>query len=786
MRRSLYIFKESVNWRHIFLVAFIFLIFGNNANASGGSFGGGDGGSGTPYQIEDCLDLQEVSSYLSSYFILNNNIDCSATTGWNSGSGFLPLGDGTTKFTGVFDGNGKIISDVYISRADMSLYVGLFGYIDGASASVTDVGLVDPNVTGDTRVGGLVGQAWSGATVSSVYVKGGSVSGVSSVGGMIGWRGNGTTANSYASTTVTASGSTAGGFVGAHLSSTAMTNCYSSGNVTANDYVGGFVGETSTTDNVISNCFSTGVVTATTGSPSAKGGFIGRSYANITNSIWHAYSGAPGSCAGTVASGSTAGCTSQASLSYFKDSDNAPMTSWDFDSVWGISGDNNDGYPTLDWQVFDTTNPTVSYLSPADDATTIGVDATFEIAFDEAIATSSGNVVLYKTSDDSTVETISITGALITASSTTALIINPSTTLDSEIEYYFMIDTTAVDDTSGNSYAGITASTTWSFTTLDTPDCSTIDGASTYNAYPTCGVATCNSGYDLSNGACIIPGGVSAHMLVQINNNIQNQNTDVEGSLETIETNQGLTNNKPAEIKIEHEVKIEKKEILPPRVDISKEDPRLSRADKISAKQFRDIIGNIVDEAKIIAKAQIIEVLNHFNINARNRKTDLEYRTFKKYVEPMVNSDLVDKKQENSLVNFVQYGTETTKKLGSVERAGVVSSYKASYKKLPKTNSEWSDCIKIANGRWPTERDDNAEERAKINFKIIYKREPNRVNSRDDAAMVIMSYGLRPSNRNLESEKRAIKFFKAIYGYNPEKPTAWDVVRAIAYSGAIR
>jgi len=45
---------------------------------------------------------------------------------------------------------------------------------------------------------------------------------------------------------------------------------------------------------------------------------------------------------------------------------------------------------------------------------------------------------------------------------------------------------------------------------------------------------------------------------------------------------------------------------------------------------------------------------------------------------------------------------------------------------------------------------------------------------------------LRPSDRNLNSEKTAIKTFKAIYGYNPSTASAWDIVRAIAYSGATR
>ena len=158
---------------------------------------------------------------------------------------------------------------------------------------------------------------------------------------------------------------------------------------------------------------------------------------------------------------------------------------------------------TWSFTTTDTEDPIVSYFSPIDNATDIAIDATFEIAFNEAIATSTGNIVFYKASNDSIFETIDITGALVTASSTNALIIDPSTNFSYETEYYIIIAATAIDDLLSNSYAGITASTTWSFTTLDTPDCPTIANAATYNSYPTCGVAICSTGYTLAGGSCV-------------------------------------------------------------------------------------------------------------------------------------------------------------------------------------------------------------------------------------------------------------------------------------------
>jgi hypothetical protein len=138
------------------------------------------------------------------------------------------------------------------------------------------------------------------------------------------------------------------------------------------------------------------------------------------------------------------------------------------------------------------------------------------------------------------------------------------------------------------------------------------------------------------------------------------------------------------------------------------------------------------------------------------------------------------------IVNFIAYGTANTLKLGSGERAGVVNSYQAAFNRLPTTSEQWNDVVKIANGRWPKETSTSAETKAKVEFKKIYLRDANMANPHDNAAVTVISYGLRPAARNLASEKAAIKSFKAIYKYAPTKATHWDIVRSIAYSGATR
>lgn len=41
--------------------------------------GSGAGSVGSPFQITNCSQLQEMSSDLSAYYVLANDIDCSAT-----------------------------------------------------------------------------------------------------------------------------------------------------------------------------------------------------------------------------------------------------------------------------------------------------------------------------------------------------------------------------------------------------------------------------------------------------------------------------------------------------------------------------------------------------------------------------------------------------------------------------------------------------------------------------------------------------------------------------------
>jgi len=149
----------------------------------------------------------------------------------------------------------------------------------------------------------------------------------------------------------------------------------------------------------------------------------------------------------------------------------------------------------------------------------------------------------------------------------------------------------------------------------------------------------------------------------------------------------------------------------------------------------------------------------------------------------------ITKKMQSSINDFITYGVdENTMRLGEGERAAVIYSFQNAFHKLPENEDELADAIKIANGRWPSQKSEEAEANAREKFRDIYLRYPDMDNPNDNAAVTIMAYGLRQKakNRNLESEKAGINIFKGIYQRIPSSTEDWNIMQAITYSGAKR
>ncbi len=133
---------------------------------------------------------------------------------------------------------------------------------------------------------------------------------------------------------------------------------------------------------------------------------------------------------------------------------------------WG--GYYGPAFKNVSLSIDDTSAPIVSSLNPSDNATGVSTSTNLVLNFNEAVNVETGNIVIKKLSDDSIFETIGVTSGNVTGSGSATITINPTGTFTGQTDYYVEIDATAFDDTSHNSYAGITGNTIWNFTTEDT------------------------------------------------------------------------------------------------------------------------------------------------------------------------------------------------------------------------------------------------------------------------------------------------------------------------------
>ncbi len=271
----------------------------NDFTLSGGSFLralGGDGSSGSPYQITDVYGLQGIgssSTLLADDYVLANNIDASGTANWNGGAGFVPIGNFNpytntgVSFSGTLNGQGNTISNLTVDLPSTNdVGVGLFSSV-GAAGIVENLGLLGESVSGSGLPGGL-GPAGAGGlvgvnfgTVTNAHATG-AVSSPSNMvaGGLIGIN-EGVVSNSYSSGTVTGS-SGVGGLIGATAqigTNSTVTDTYSTATATGSVEVGGLIGHNGT--GTVTQSYATGAVTA--GSDSLQvGGLIGRNDGTVT------------------------------------------------------------------------------------------------------------------------------------------------------------------------------------------------------------------------------------------------------------------------------------------------------------------------------------------------------------------------------------------------------------------------------------------------------------------------------------------------------------------------
>ena len=114
------------------------------------------------------------------------------------------------------------------------------------------------------------------------------------------------------------------------------------------------------------------------------------------------------------------------------------------------------------------TAPVIASVSPADNSTNVALDANLVVTFNKAIVRGTGNITLTNLTDGTSAN-IAITNTTQVSIAGEVMTINPTTNLLPSKTYAIQIDPTALDGVVSNSFAGITDTTTWNFTTITPP-----------------------------------------------------------------------------------------------------------------------------------------------------------------------------------------------------------------------------------------------------------------------------------------------------------------------------
>jgi len=240
-------------------------------------YSGGTGDPNDPYQIataEDLMLLGETPEDYDKHFIMTADIDLDPNLPGRKVFDRAVIAPDVndakaefqgTSFTGLFEGDGHIISNLTIEGESC---LGLFGQL-GYRASVCNLGLEAVDVSGSgNEVGGLVGL--NGGSITSCYSNG-KVTGNTVVGGLIGYNEYGHITDSHSDATV-GGGDRVGGLVGEELMGN-ISSSYNTHKVSGDSMVGGLVGASEGGSIVWS--YNTGSVS---GTGSQVGGLVGDNY----------------------------------------------------------------------------------------------------------------------------------------------------------------------------------------------------------------------------------------------------------------------------------------------------------------------------------------------------------------------------------------------------------------------------------------------------------------------------------------------------------------------------
>lgn len=152
-----------------------------------GRFAGGNGTEASPFLIEDAEDLNAIRYHLTNSFRLISNINLNIAP-YNEGLGWNPINE----FAGTLDGDGYIISNLYINRPNND-NIGFFGIINTKNFTIQNIIFNNVYIKGRNNVGfigqhyhDIVNYASINSKINNMYING-VINGNSNIACIIGY-----------------------------------------------------------------------------------------------------------------------------------------------------------------------------------------------------------------------------------------------------------------------------------------------------------------------------------------------------------------------------------------------------------------------------------------------------------------------------------------------------------------------------------------------------------------------------------------------------------------------
>ncbi len=317
-----------------------------------------------PLIIENLANLRWLSettsvwgdSLTTYYFLQVADIDASETAIWNDGEGFHPVGmtynvvPDYTRLYANYDGQGHCISNLSINNPS-NIERSLFGNIK--NSSIRNLNLVNIAYYGTTS--GMVVMAFD-SEIINCSVSGNINEGEGIHGGLLGYCYNSYISKCFANVNITVTEPnnmvSLHGFAGGFYNSQ-VDNCFSRGILTLENanYASAqsFVSDISQAS--INNCYTTTRVVSS-GSTILSGWL---SESQVNNFYWDTEMVNTTNVNNMVENSDLLNVTGYTTQE-MKDSATYILSGWDFEEVWSIDPEINDGYPFLQWLLSSTPN----------------------------------------------------------------------------------------------------------------------------------------------------------------------------------------------------------------------------------------------------------------------------------------------------------------------------------------------------------------------------------------------------------------------------------------------